>query len=233
MHSFWNWSFLDFHANCIVSVSGYCALPGAGGRGVSRLKYLILILPIRISYIPMIPPSLTVNWHSYSPPFFILCRRQLIPPLFPQKLLCPPPRSRSYPVINRLVLQLEFIRGQLSVMNSCIYQAAWKFELSTLRRLIVWHSKNAAYTSILVIDCEICRLAHARFQLSQNAPKRGHWETTGTRLSGERCSIISKVLGRPSMPLFLMLYLWTVKYVARICRQDIVPQGQKTALLVK
>ena len=97
----------------------------AGGGGVSRLKYLILILPIRIfSYIPMIPPSLTVNWHSYSPPFFILCRRQLIPPLFPQKITLPPPPSRSYPVINRLVLQLEFIRGQLSVMNSCIYQAA-------------------------------------------------------------------------------------------------------------
>ena len=155
MHSFWNWSFLDFHANCIVSVTGYCALPGGGGGGVSRLKYLILILPIRISYIPMIPPSLTVNWHPYSPPpFFILCQRRLIPPLFPHKiiLLLPPPSS-SYPVINRLVLQLEFIRGQLSVMNSCIYQAAWKFELSTLRRLIVWHSKNAAYTSILVIDC--------------------------------------------------------------------------------
>ena len=182
MHSFWNWSFLDFHANCIVSVTGYCALPGGRGGGVSRLKYLILILPIRISYIPMIPPSSTVNWHSYSPPLFILCQRRLIPPLFPHKiiLLLPPP-SRSYPVINRLVLQLEFIRGQLSVMNSCIYQAAWKFELSTLRRLIVWHSKNAAYTSILVIDCEICLLAHARFLLSRNAPKRGHWETTGTR----------------------------------------------------
>ena len=208
MHSFWNWTFLDFHANCIVSVTGYCALPGGG---MSRLKYLILILPIRISYILMIPPSLTVNWHSYSPPLFILCRLRLIPPLFPHKIILPPPPSPSYRVINRLVPQLEFIRGQLSVMNSCIYQAAWKFEFSTLRRLIVWHSKKAAYTSILVIDYEICLLAHARFLLSRNAPKRGHWETTGTRLSGEGCSIISKVLGRPSMPLFLMLYLWIVK----------------------
>lgn len=184
MHSFWNWSFLDFHANCIVSVTGYCALPGGRGGGVSRLKYLILILPIRISYIPMIPPSLTVNWHSYSPPPFLYSVNDDWFPLCSRtKLFCssPPPPSRSYPVINRLVLQFEFIRGQLSVMNSCIYQAAWKFELSTLRRLIVWHSKNAAYTSILVIDCEICLLAHARFLLSQNAPKRGHWETTGTR----------------------------------------------------
>ena len=183
MHSFWNWSFLDFHANCIVSVTGYCALPGGRGGGVSRLKYLILILPIRISYIPMIPPSLTVNWHSYSPPPFLYSVNDDWFPLCSRtKLFCSsPPPSRSYPVINRLVLQFEFIRGQLSVMNSCIYQAAWKFELSTLRRLIVWHSKNAAYTSILVIDCEICLLAHARFLLSQNAPKRGHWETTGTR----------------------------------------------------
>ena len=60
----------------------------AGGGEVSRLKYLILILPIRISYIPMIPPSLTVNWHSYPPPpFFILCQRRLIPPLFPHKII--------------------------------------------------------------------------------------------------------------------------------------------------
>ena len=160
-------------------VIGHCR----EGGGVSRLKYLILILPIRISCIPMIPPSLTVNWHSYSPPFLYSVNDDSFPLCSRTKLFCsfPPPPSRSYPVINRLVLQLEFIRGQLSVMNSCIYQAACKFELSTLRRLIVWHSKNAAYTSILVIDCEICLLAHARFLLSRNAPKRGHWETTGTR----------------------------------------------------
>lgn len=207
MHSFWNWSFLDFHANCIVSVTGYCALPGGRGGGVSRLKYLILILPIRISYIPMIPPSLTVNWHSYStPPFLYSVNDDWFPLCSRTKLFCSSP-SLSYPMINRLVPQLEFIRGQLLVMNSCIYQAVWKFEFSTLRRLIVWHCKKAAYTSILVIDCEIYLLAHARFLLSRNAPKRGHWETTGTRLSGEGCSIISQVLGRPSMPLFLMLYL--------------------------
>ena len=85
---------------------------GGGWGEVPRLKYLILILPIRISYIPMIPPSLTVNWHSYPPPPFLLysVNGDWFPLCSRTKLFCSSPSS-SYPMINRLVPQLEFIRG--------------------------------------------------------------------------------------------------------------------------